>query len=102
MYLEKTLPKKHGTFGENRHRAFLLRDNVPSLNSSTLTTYETVNLVMPIEKARRILGYYAKQLSDDQVRDIIHTLQLLAKEQLSYNGSNKEIHGYGSNTTSKS
>lgn len=42
-----------------------------------------------IAKARRILGSLANELSDDQVREIIHTLHLLAREQLCYNGSKK-------------
>lgn len=40
-------------------------------------------------KARRILGSLANELSDDQIREIIHTLHLLAREQLCYNGSKK-------------
>ena len=48
------------------------------------------NTTVSIGRARRILGKYSKQLSDDQIRDIIHTLQLLAREQLIYNGS-KEV-----------
>ena len=41
--------------------------------------------------ARRVLGRYSKQLSDDQVRNIVLTLQLLAREQLGYTGSKKAI-----------
>jgi len=42
---------------------------------------------MTISKARRILGKHGEQFSDDQVGELLHTLQLLAREQLLYNGS---------------
>ena len=51
-----------------------------------------------IPKARRILGAYGEDLTDNQVREIIHTLHLLAKEQLCYNSSNIKVSSYGSNT----
>ena len=40
-----------------------------------------------VAEARRIVGASANSLNDDQVREILHTLQLLAREQLLYNGS---------------
>ncbi len=43
--------------------------------------------IVSMSKARRILGSLAKELSDDQVRQLINSLHLLAREQLSYNGS---------------
>lgn len=55
-----------------------------------------------VPKARRILGKYSEELTDDQVREIIHTLHLLAKEQLCYNSSNIEVSSYGSNTINQS
>ncbi len=69
---------------------------MPSLKSSALDTYETVPPIVSIEKARRVLGAYGRQFSDDQVRDIIHTLKLLAREQLGYTGS-KKVSSYESN-----
>lgn len=50
-------------------------------------------------KARRILGKLADNLSDDQVKEIIRTLHLLAREQLCYNGSKKEVSSHESNST---
>lgn len=43
--------------------------------------------VVSVQKARRILGTLANTMSDNQVKDIIYYLHLLAKEQLVYNGS---------------
>ena len=43
--------------------------------------------LITIQKARRILGKQAENYSDDQVRELLHTLKLLAREQLLYNGS---------------
>ena len=40
-----------------------------------------------VEQARRILGSQAKQLDDNQIKEIILSLQLLGNEQLLYNGS---------------
>ncbi len=45
------------------------------------------SLVVSVQKARRILGALASSMSDDQVKDLIYSLHLLAKEQLVYNGS---------------
>lgn len=45
------------------------------------------SLVVSVQKARRILGTLAHSMSDDQVKDLIYSLHLLAKEQLVYNGS---------------
>lgn len=49
--------------------------------------------VVTVSKARRILGDLATELSDDQVKEILHTLHLLAKEHLCYNGSKEEEYG---------
>jgi hypothetical protein len=49
--------------------------------------------VVTVSKARRILGDLAIELSDDQVKEILHTLHLLAKEHLCYNGSKDEEYG---------
>lgn len=46
--------------------------------------------IVSVAKARRILGSLASSLSDDQVKELIHTLHLLAREQLCYNGSKVE------------
>lgn len=43
-----------------------------------------------IKRARCLLGKSKHQFTDDQVRDILVTLQLLARQQLGYNGS-KEV-----------
>jgi hypothetical protein len=40
-----------------------------------------------VPKARRILGKQAEHYSDNQVKEIVQTLKLLAREQLGYNGS---------------
>lgn len=50
---------------------------------------EDGKLISP-NKARRILGVLAKDLDDTQLIEIINSLRLLAKSQLSYNGSNYE------------
>ena len=42
-----------------------------------------------VQRARRILGKRAESLSDDQIREIIIALHLLAKQHLGYNGSKK-------------
>lgn len=49
--------------------------------------------MVSLEKARRTLGPLAKHLTDDQVRQIINSLHLLAKEQLMYNGSKVDENG---------
>jgi len=46
-----------------------------------------------VTRARTILGKQAGNYSDDQVRELLHTLQLLAREQLLYNGSNVSGNG---------
>ena len=45
---------------------------------------KTGSLVVSVQKARRILGTLANPMSDDQVKDLIYSLHLLAKEQLVY------------------
>lgn len=42
-----------------------------------------------LEKARRLLGKFGDKLSDNQVRELLITLTLLARQQLGYNSSNK-------------
>jgi len=46
-----------------------------------------------IKRARRILGKQAESYSDDQMRELLHTLQLLAREQLLYSGSKVSENG---------
>ena len=46
-----------------------------------------------LAKARRTLGSLADTLSDDQVEYTVQALQLLAREQVVYNGSNIEENG---------
>lgn len=43
-----------------------------------------------VAKARRILGSQAKNMTDDQVRELLTVLTLLARENVLYNGSKKE------------
>lgn len=54
---------------------------------------KTGPLVVSIQKARRILGVLAQSMNDDQVKDVIYSLHLLAKEQLVYNGSKYDTNG---------
>lgn len=49
-----------------------------------------VNSIVSVSKARRILGDLANNLSDNQIKEIIHSFHLLAREQLVYNGSNND------------
>jgi|GEM_PF-2391447 len=56
--------------------------------------------IVSVAKARRILGSLVSNLDDNQVKEIIHTLHLLAKEQLWYNGS--KVNGVLSNELSES
>ena len=55
--------------------------------------------LVSISKARRILGTLANDLSDDQVKEILHTLHLLAREQLWYNGSKEGMSSHEQSTT---
>ncbi len=57
------------------------------LNTDNNSTTEVGPLVVSVQKARKILGTLANPVSDDQVKDLIYSLHLLAKEQLVYNGS---------------
>lgn len=43
-----------------------------------------------VAKARRILGAQAKNMTDDQVRELLVVLTLLARENVLYNGSKRE------------
>jgi hypothetical protein cdiviTM7_00950 len=54
------------------------------------TTKASGGIIMSVQKARRILGPLCKSMDDTQVKEIIMSLHLLAKEQLIYNGSNHE------------
>ncbi len=60
---------------------------VSKLHSDDNSPAKTGSLVISVQKARRILGTLAHSMSDDQVKDLIYSLHLLAKEQLVYNGS---------------
>lgn len=42
---------------------------------------------VPKSKARRVLGKSSDKYSDTQLREFIHNLHLIAREQLRYNGS---------------
>lgn len=63
---------------------------VSNLRSDDNSPTKTGSLVVSVQKARRILGTLAHSMSDDQVKDLIYSLHLLAKEQLVYNGSNHD------------
>ena len=43
--------------------------------------------IVSVATARRILGSQANGLNDDQVKELVHTMHLLAREQVVYNGS---------------
>jgi len=60
---------------------------VNKLRSDDNSPAKTGSLVVSVQKARRILGTLANSMSDDQVKDLIYSLHLLAKEQLVYTGS---------------
>ena len=65
---------------------------VSKLRSDDNNPRKTGSLVVSVQKARRILGTLAHSMSDDQVKDLIYSLHLLAKEQLVYNGSKYDTH----------
>ena len=60
---------------------------IGQLSSSENNPANTGSLVVSVQKVRRILGALANSMSDDQVKDLIYSLHLLAKEQLVYTGS---------------
>ena len=60
---------------------------VSKLYSDDNSPTKTGSLVVSVQKARRILGTLAHSMNDDQVKELIYSLHLLAKEQLVYNGS---------------
>ena len=60
---------------------------IGQLSSNENNPVNTGSLVVSVQKARRILGALANSMSDDQVKDLIYSLHLLAKEQLVYTGS---------------
>lgn len=45
--------------------------------------------LVSVAKARRILGSLANTLDDNQVKELLHTLHLMARQQLCYDGSKK-------------
>lgn len=47
------------------------------------------NNQISVPKARRILGSLSKDMSDNQVRELVQTLHLIARDQLCYIGSKK-------------
>jgi hypothetical protein len=63
-------------------------DSTPFLNDNDPTQSGT--RVISVQKARRILGSLANSMNDTQVKELIHFLHLLAKEQLVYTGSKDE------------
>ncbi|MDK2899008.1 MAG: hypothetical protein PWQ10_195 [Patescibacteria group bacterium] len=68
----------------------------PFLNDNDSTKSGTV--VISVQKARRILGSLANSMNDDQVKDLIHFLHLLAKERLVYNGSKDDRYSLKTST----
>jgi hypothetical protein len=59
-----------------------MQENITKLNSIDKASVSII-------RARRILGSYYKDFSDNQIIDILTTLKLLAREHLGYNGSKK-------------
>jgi hypothetical protein len=47
--------------------------------------------IITVKTARKLLGKSSNGLSDDQIRELLVTLQLLARQQLGYNGSKSLI-----------
>lgn len=47
--------------------------------------------LLSVRRARRKLGKLAIDLSDDQIRELLIALHLLARRHLSYNGSKEEL-----------
>lgn len=64
-------------------------------DSKSTFNNKTPGLIISVEKARRILGELSKTMDDNQVIYIIHSLHLLAREQMCYNGS--KVYGKSSN-----
>lgn len=60
---------------------------VNKLHSDDIDSMKTESPIISVQKARRVLGTLANCMSDDQVKGLIYSLHLLAKEQLMYNGS---------------
>ena len=52
--------------------------------------------VLSIAKPRKVLGKASVSLTDTQIQTIITDLQLLAKQQLFYNGSKENVAGHES------
>ncbi len=50
--------------------------------------------IISISKARRLLGADADDMDVNEVQYLVHTLHLLAKEQLCYSGSKDELSNY--------
>ena len=60
-----------------------------------------MDTMISVSKARRTLGSLAEDLTDNQVREIIQTLHLLARENLCYNGSKEGMSSHGTNHDAK-
>ncbi|MBA3679366.1 hypothetical protein H0W80_04250 [Candidatus Saccharibacteria bacterium] len=52
---------------------------------------DKINQVVSITSARKLLGKEALSMSDDQIKDLIFTLTLVAKQYLRYNSSKKAL-----------
>lgn len=65
----------------------------PSSQNTAIQPSEASAEIVSLAKARRILGASAKSMNDNQVRELIYTLHLLAKEQLVYSGSKDYVSG---------
>lgn len=65
----------------------------PSSQNTVIQPPEASVEIVSLAKARRILGASANSMSDNQVRELIYTLHLLAKEQLVYSGSKDYVSG---------
>ncbi len=55
--------------------------------------------IVSVSKARRLLGSLSDNMTDDQVQELVHTLHLIAREQLCYNGS--KVNGVLNHETTK-
>lgn len=49
------------------------------------------HLLITIKEARKILGKQSRELSDDQVREILNTLTLMARRYLTPSSSKIEL-----------
>lgn len=53
----------------------------------SLRTFEVSPPLISIKEARKLLGKESRQLDDNQIRDIIITLSLIAREYLKISSS---------------